>query len=99
MVEEEEMGWEEKDLTKVLKILAGTTTIPFKVTADIAGEVKESVGAYIPTPSKLASSIIDTRINILKTITRVIEKEIDLLGKYKEELAAKEEKKEKVKVE
>ena len=93
------MDWGEEDLGKVLKILAGTTTIPFKVTADIASELKESVGAYVPTPSKIASSSIDTRINTLKTITRVIEKELDLLGKYKEELETKEEKKEKVKVE
>jgi len=39
------------------------------------------------------------RISTLKTITKVIEKEIDLLEEYKGELEGKEEKKETVKVE
>jgi hypothetical protein len=39
------------------------------------------------------------RISTLKTITKVIEKEIALLEDYKSELEAKEEKKEKIKVE
>lgn len=93
------MTWEEEDFVKAVKILAGTTAIPLKVAADIAGEIVGSLESYVPKPSKLASNLIDMRINTLKTITKVIEKEIALLDKYKEELEAQEEKKEKVKVE
>ncbi|MDI6811121.1 MAG: hypothetical protein QMD80_05535 [archaeon] len=93
------MSWEEEDLAKAVKILAGTAAIPLKVAADIAGDVVESLKDYVPKPSKLASNLIDMRISTLKTITKVIEKEIALLEEYKSELEAKEEKKEKIKVE
>lgn len=95
------MNWEEDDLVKALKILAGTTAIPLKVAADIAGDVVSSLGNYVPKPSKLASSLIDLRIGTLKTITNAIEKEVALLEQYKEDLEVEEEeeKKEKVKVE
>ncbi len=90
---------EEEDLVKAIKVLAGTTSIPLKVAADIAEEIAESLETYIPRPSKLASNLIDMRISTLKTINKVVEKEIDLLEKYRGELEGKEEKKEKVKVE
>ncbi len=100
MEEEKKMNWEEDDLVKALKILAGTTAIPLKVAADIAGGVVGSIGDYAPKPSKLASSLIDLRIGTLKTITNAIEKEVALLEQYKEDLETKEEeKKEKVKAE
>jgi hypothetical protein len=99
MEEGKKMSWEEEDLAKAVRIIAGTTTIPLKVAADIVGEIAGSLGSYIPKPSKLASNLIDMRINTLRTITKVIEKEIDLLEKYKGELEGKEEKKEKVTVE
>ncbi len=101
MEEGKKMNWEEDDLVKALKILAGTTAIPLKVAADIAGGVVSSLGDYVPKPSKLASSLIDLRIGTLKTITNAIEKEVALLEQYKEDLEAgeEEEKKEKVKVE
>jgi hypothetical protein len=100
MEEEKKMNWEEDDLAKALKILAGTTAIPLKVAADIAGGVVSSLGDYVPKPSKLASSLIDLRIGTLKTITKAVEKEVALLEQYKEDLeAGEEEKKEKVKVE
>ena len=95
------MSWDEEDLVKAVKILAGTAAIPLKVAADVAGEIVKSIEDYVPKPSKLVSNLIDMRISTLKTITRVIEKEIALLEGYKSELEAKEkeEKKEKVKVE
>ncbi len=100
MEEEKKMNWEEDDLAKALKVLAGTTAIPFKVAADIAGDVVGSLGDYVPKPSKLASSLIDIRISTLKTITKAVEKEVELLEQYKEDLETKEEeKKEKVKAE
>jgi hypothetical protein len=91
-------GWEE-DLGRAVKTLAGVSVIPLKVAAEIASDFVESLPSYIPKPSELTSSIIDMRINTLKTITKVIEKEITLLEKYKRDLVADEEKKEKVKVE
>lgn len=93
------MSWEEEDLAKAVKILAGTAAIPLKIAADVAGDVVKSLEDYVPKPSKLASNLIDMRIGTLKTITKVIEKEIALLEEYKSELEAKEEKKEKIKVE
>ena len=96
---EKKMSWEEEDLVKAVKILAGTTAIPLKMAADIAGGIAETLGDYVPKPSELASSLIDMRISALKTITKVIEKEITLLENYKDELEAKGEKKEKVPVE
>jgi hypothetical protein len=98
-VEEGKMTNEEEDLVKAIKVLAGTASIPLKVAADITGEITESFKSFIPRPSKLASNLIDMRISTLKTITKVIEKEIDLLEEYKGELEGKKEKKEKVKVE
>ncbi|MHC1610053.1 MAG: hypothetical protein ACXQTW_00345 [Candidatus Methanospirareceae archaeon] len=96
----EEKNWGEDDLVKALKVLAGTAAIPLKVAADITGGVVSSLGDYAPKPSKLASSLIDIRISMLKTITNAIEKEVELLEQYKEDLEAKEEeKKEKVKPE
>ncbi|MBE0516242.1 MAG: hypothetical protein IBX41_02460 [Methanophagales archaeon] len=93
------MSWEEEDLAKAVKILAGTAAIPLKIAADVAGDIVESLKDYVPKPSELASNLIDMRISTLKTITKVIEKEIALLEEYKSELEAKEEKKEKIKVE
>jgi len=90
---------EEEDLVKAIKVLAGTTTIPLKVAAEIAGEIAESLETYIPQPSKLVSTLIDMRISTLKTINKVVEKEIDMLEKYKGELEGEGERKEKVKVE
>lgn len=92
-------GWEE-DLGKAIKTLAGVTLIPLKVAADVASDIGKNIETAIPQPSELVSTIIAMRINTLKTVTNVIEKEITLLEKYKTELEAKEgEKKEKVKVE
>jgi hypothetical protein len=91
-------GWEE-DLGKAVKTLAGVTFIPFKVAGEIVSDLFESFPGYIPKPSKIASDIIDVRINMLKTITKAVEKEISLLEKYKSELEAEEEGKEKVKLE
>jgi hypothetical protein len=92
-------GWEE-DLGKAVKTLAGVTFIPLKVAAEIAGDFVESLPNTIPKPSKLATNIIDMRINTLRSVTKVIEKEISLLEKYKEDLEGeKKEKKEKVPVE
>ena len=93
------LGWEEEELAKALKILAGTATVPLKVAADIASDITDSLESYVPKPTQLASAVIDMRINTLKTVINVIEKEIGLLEKYKEEFEAKEEPKEKVKVE
>jgi hypothetical protein len=93
------MSWEEEDLAKAVKILAGTAAIPLKVAADVAGDIVKSLEDYLPNPSELASNLIGMRISTLKTITKVIEKEIGLLEEYKSELEAKEEKKEKIKVE
>lgn len=89
---------EEEDLVRAIKVLAGTTIIPLKVAAEIAGEIAESLETYIPQPSKLASTLIDMRISTLKTINKVVEKEIDMLEKYKGELEGEGEREEKVKV-
>ncbi len=93
------MNWEEEDLAKAVKILAGTAAIPLKIAAGIAGETAKSLEDYVPKPSKLASNFVDMQISTLKTITKVIEKEIGLLEEYRSELEAEEEKKEKIKVE
>jgi hypothetical protein len=90
----------EEELVKAVKVLAGTALIPLRVAADVVGGLAESLEDYLPRPSKLASDLIDVRISALKAINKVVEKEIELLEKYKGELeVAKEEKKEKVKVE
>jgi hypothetical protein len=93
------LGWDEEDLVKAVKILAGTATVPLKVAADIASDITGSLESYVPKPTELVSTVIDMRIKTLKTFISVIEKEIGLLEKYKEDLGAKEETKEKVKVE
>jgi hypothetical protein len=98
MEEGKKMSWEDEELAKAVKILAGTTAIPLKVAADIAGDLVTSLESYVPKPSKFASQLIEMRINTLKTITKVIEKEITLLEQYRESIEAKEEKREKVKV-
>jgi hypothetical protein len=91
----------EEELVKAVKVLAGTALIPLRVAADVVGGLAESLEDYLPGPSKLASDLIDVRISALKAINKVVEKEIELLEKYKEELevAKEEKKKEKVKVE
>jgi outer membrane translocation and assembly module TamA len=93
------LSWEEEDLAKAVKILAGTATVPLKVAADIASDITGSLESYVPKPTQLASTVIDVRINTLKTVIKVIEKEISLLEKYRKEFEAKEETKETVKVE
>jgi hypothetical protein len=89
--------WMEEDVTKAVKALAGTFFVPLKVAADVASDIGESLFTAAPKPKKIASTIIDTRISTLRTINKVIEKEIDLLNKYKEELKVTEESKEKPK--
>jgi len=91
----------EEELVKAVKVLAGTALIPLRVAVDVVGGLAESLEDYLPGPSKLASDLIEVRISALKAINKVVEKEIGLLEKYKEELEGKEEegKKEKVKVE
>jgi hypothetical protein len=95
------MSWDddEAELARAVKLLAGTTAIPFKVAADIAGDLIGSLEQYVPKPTGFASQLIEMRITTLKTITTVIEKEISLLEQYKASMAAKAEKREKVKVE
>jgi len=88
----------EEDLVKAAKALVGTTLIPLKVAVDVVGGLAESLEDYVPGPSKLASELIDVRISALKAMNTVIEKEIALLEKYREELEGKEEKGEKEKV-
>ena len=96
----ERINWEdEADLAKLVKILAGTTAVPLKVAADIAGDVVESLEKSVPKPSRLVSHLIDMRISALQTVTKVIEKEISLLETYKKDFEAEEAKKEKVTVE
>ena len=96
----EKINWaEEADLAKLVKILAGTTAVPLKVAADIAGDIVESLEDYVPKPSRLVSHLIDMRISTLQTVTKLIEKEISLLETYKKDFETEEAKKEKVKVE
>ncbi len=92
----------EEELVRAVKVLAGTALIPLRVAVDVVGGLAESLEGYLPGPSKLASDLIEVRINALKAINKVVEKEIELLEKYKGELEGAEEekgKKEKVKVE
>lgn len=92
-------GWDE-DLAKAIKALVGTTFVPLRVAADIASDITKDLEAAIPKPSKIASTLIDMRISTLRTITKVIEKEIALLEEYKGKMEAEEgKKKEKVQVE
>jgi hypothetical protein len=91
--------WDE-EFGKAVRTLIGTAFIPLKVAAEIASDYTKTLEAAIPPPTKIASSIIATRITTLKAITKAIEKEIALLEQYKKKLEAEEEKKrEKVKVE
>jgi outer membrane translocation and assembly module TamA len=99
MERRKKLGLEEEDLAKAVKILAGTATVPLKVAADIASDITASLESYVPKPTQLASTVIDMRINTLKTVIKVIEKEISLLEQYRREFEAKEETKETVKVE
>ena len=91
----------EEELVNAVKVLAETALIPLRVAVDVVGGLAESLEEYLPGPSKLASDLIDVRISALKAINKVVDKEIELLEKYKGELKGKEEKgkKEKVKVE
>ncbi len=99
MEKREKVRWEDEDLTKAVRILAGTATVPLKVASDLAGNVVGSLEDYVSKPTKLASNLIDWRISTLQSITKVIEKEIALLEQYKSELEPEPEKKEKVSVE
>jgi hypothetical protein len=91
------------DNLKAVKTLARAAFVPLTVAAEMADDFVETIPEHVLKPSKLASNLIDMRINTLETVTKVIEREINLLEKYREELEAGEageaEKKEKVKVE
>ncbi len=99
MEKREKVRWEDEDLVKAVRILAGTATVPLKVASDLAGNVVGSLEDYVSKPTKLASNLIDWRISTLQSITKVIEKEIALLEQYKSELEPEPEKKETVSVE
>ena len=93
------MSWEDEELARAARILAGTASLPFKVASDLAGNVLGSLEGYVSKPTKLAAHLIEWRISTLKSITKVIEKEIALLEQYKAELEPEPGKKEKVSVE
>ena len=93
------MSWEDEDLARAVRILAGTASVPLKVASDLAGNVLDSLEGYVFKPSKLAADLIDWRISTLQSITKVIEKEIALLEQYKSALEPEPEKKEKVSIE
>lgn len=94
------IGGLDEDLGKAVKTLARAAFVPLTIAAEIAGDFVETIPEHVLKPSKIASNLIDMRINTLETVTKVIEKEISLLEKYRKELEASEgEKKEKVKVE
>jgi hypothetical protein len=95
----EKMSWEDEDLTRAVRILAGTATLPFKVASDLAGNAFGSLEGYVSKPTKLAANLIEWRISTLKSITKLIEKEIALLEQYKSELEPERDKKETVSVE
>ena len=99
MEKREKMSWEDEDLAKAVRTLAGTATLPLKVASDLAGDVVGSLEGYVSKPSKLAANLIAWRISTLQSITKLIEKEIALLEQYKTELEPEPEKKEKVSVE
>jgi hypothetical protein len=98
-MEEGKMTEGEEDWVKAMKVLVGTSLIPLKVAVDVVGNIAESVEDYIPKPSKLASDLIDARIGALKAINKIVDKEVELLEKYKGDLEVSGEKKEKVTVE
>lgn len=89
----------EEDVVKAMKILVESSLIPLKVAVDVVGNIAESVEEYIPKPSKLASDLIGARVTALKAISNIIDKEVELLEKYKDDLEVSDEKKEKVTVE
>jgi len=94
-------GDKEEELVNAVKVLAGTALIPLRVAVDIVGGLADSLEGTLPGPSKLASDLIGVRISALKAVNKAVEKEIQLLEEYREELEGKEEKgkKETVKVE
>jgi hypothetical protein len=73
------MSWidDEDELAKAVQLLAGTTVIPFKLAAEIAGDLVGSLEQYMPSPSEFASQLIEMRIGMLKTLTTVLKKEIN----------------------
>jgi len=89
----------EEDVVKAMKILVESSLIPLKVAVDVVGNIAESVEDYIPKPSKLASDLIGARVTALKAISKIVDKEVELLEKYKGDLEVSGEKKEKVTVE
>ncbi|MGB3458844.1 MAG: hypothetical protein BA871_13400 [Desulfuromonadales bacterium C00003096] len=89
----------EEDVVKAMKILVESSLIPLKVAVDVVGNIAESVEDYIPKPSKLASDLIGARVTALKAISKIVDKEVELLEKYKDDLEVSDEKKEKVTVE
>ncbi len=89
----------EEDVVKAMKILVESSLIPLKVAVDVVGNIAESVEDYIPKPSKLAADLIDARVTALKAISKIVDKEVELLEKYKGDLEVSDEKKEKVTVE
>ncbi|MEA1999733.1 MAG: hypothetical protein U9N61_10500 [Euryarchaeota archaeon] len=89
----------EEDVVKAMKILVESSLIPLKVAVDVVGNIAESVEDYIPKPSKLASDLIGARVTALKAISKIVDKEVELLEKYKGDLEVSDEKKEKVTVE
>ncbi|RCV65243.1 hypothetical protein C5S53_04765 [Methanophagales archaeon] len=98
-MEEGKMKEGEEDVVKAMKILVESSLIPLKVAVDVVGNIAESVEEYIPKPSKLASDLIGARVTALKAISNIIDKEVELLEKYKDDLEVSDEKKEKVTVE
>jgi hypothetical protein len=98
-MEEGKMTEGEEDWVKAMKVLVGTSLVPLKVAVDVVGNIAESVEDYIPKPSKLASDLIDARVTALKAISKIVDKEVELLEKYKGDLEVSDEKKEKVTVE
>lgn len=89
----------EEDVVKAMKVLVETSLVPLKVAVDVVGNIAESIEDYIPKPSKLASDLIDARVTALKAISKIVDKEVELLEKYKGDLEVSGEKKEKVTVE
>ncbi|NOR78699.1 MAG: hypothetical protein GQ523_09865 [Methanophagales archaeon] len=89
----------EEDVVKAMKILVESSLIPLKVAVDVVGNIAESVEDYIPKPSKLAADLIGARVTALKAISKIVDKEVELLEKYKGDLEVSDEKKEKVTVE
>ncbi|HDS46045.1 MAG TPA: hypothetical protein ENN68_08180 [Methanomicrobia archaeon] len=92
------MSWEDEDLVKAVRILAGTATVPFKIASDLTGNALGSLEGYVSQPSKLAAKLIEWRISTLQAFTKLIEKEITLLEQYKTELEPEPERKETVTV-